>query len=73
VQAKPTGKEAVALASIGPLYVSFSLLMLPDMSAFELLDKFSHHPRTRTLPFFVLMKDELSMGIWMASLSYMLN
>ncbi len=57
-----TGKEAVALASIGPFYVAFSLLMLPDMSAFELLDKFSHHPRTRTLPFFVLMKDELKDG-----------
>ncbi len=57
-----TGKEAVALASIGPFYMAFSLLMLPDMSAFELLDKFTHHPRTRNLPFFVLLKDELKEG-----------
>lgn len=57
-----TGKEAVALASIGPLYLAFSLLMLPDMSAFELLEKFSHHPRTRTVPFFILMKEELKEG-----------
>jgi CheY-like chemotaxis protein len=57
-----TGKEAVALASISPFYMAFSLLMLPDMSAFELLEKCSHYPRTRNLPFFVLMKDELKEG-----------
>ncbi len=57
-----TGKEAVALASIGPYYMAFSLLMLPDMSAFELLEKFSLHPRIRTLPFFILMKNELDEG-----------
>jgi len=57
-----TGKEAVALASIGPFYMASTLLMLPDMSAFELLEKFSHYPRTRNLPFFVLMKDELKEG-----------
>ena len=57
-----TGKEAVALSSIGPFYMAFSLLMLPDMSAFELLEKFSLYPRTRNLPFFVLMKDELKEG-----------
>jgi len=57
-----TGKEAVALASIGPLYVAFSLLMLPDMSAFELLERFSLYPRTRNLPFFILMKEELKEG-----------
>ncbi len=57
-----TGKEAVALASIGPLYLAFSLLMLPDMSAFELKEKFSLYPRTKTLPFFILMKDDLKDG-----------
>ena len=57
-----TGKEAVALASIGPFYLAFSLLMLPDMAAFELFEKFHLFPRTRTLPFFVLMKDELKEG-----------
>ena len=57
-----TGKEAVALASIGPFYMAFSLLMLPDMSAFELLEKFRLYPRTKNLPFFILMKDELKEG-----------
>ncbi len=57
-----TGKEAVALASIGPFYMAFSLLMLPDMPAFELLEKCSHHPRTRNLPIFILMRDELKEG-----------
>ena len=57
-----TGKEAVALSSIGPLYLAFSLLMLPDMSAFELLERFHLHPRTRTLPVFIIMKDELKEG-----------
>lgn len=57
-----TGKEAVALASIGPLYMAFSLLMLSDMSAFELLEKFSLYPKTRNLPFFILMKDEMKDG-----------
>ena len=57
-----TGKEAVALASIGPLYMAYSLLMLPDMSAFELLEKFNLYPRTMNLPFFILMKNELKEG-----------
>lgn len=57
-----TGKEALALASIGPLYLAFSLLMLPDMSVFELLERFGLYPRTRNLPFFVLMKDDLKDG-----------
>jgi CheY-like chemotaxis protein len=57
-----TGKEAVALSSIGPLYMVFSLLMLPDMSALELMEKFSLYPKTRNLPFFVLIKDELKEG-----------
>jgi CheY-like chemotaxis protein len=57
-----TGTEAVALATIGPFYMAFSLLMLPDMSAFELLEKFNLYPRTKNLPVFVLMKDELKDG-----------
>lgn len=57
-----TGKEAMAIASIGPFYMAFSLLMLPDMSAFELYEKFHLYPRTRTLPLFLLMKEELKDG-----------
>ncbi len=36
--------------------------MLPDMSAFELLEKFRLYPQLRNVPFFVLMKDSLKEG-----------
>lgn len=57
-----TGKEAMALVSIRPKYLAFSTLMLPDMSAFELLEKFRHYPYCRNTPLFVLLKDEMKEG-----------
>ena len=39
-----TGKEALALTSLHPKYLAFCSLMLPDMSAFELLEKFRLFP-----------------------------
>lgn len=57
-----TGKEGLALATITPPYIAFVSLMLADMSAFELLEKFRLYPQLRNLPFFVLMKDSLKEG-----------
>ena len=57
-----TGKEALALASLHPKYLAFSTLMLPDMSAFELLDKFRIFPYTHNMPVFILMKSEMKDG-----------
>lgn len=57
-----TGKEALALVSLHPKYLAFSSLMLPDMSAFELLEKFRLFPYSRNMPVFVLIKDELKEG-----------
>jgi len=57
-----TGKEAVALATTGRQYLAFCLLMLPDMSAFELLERFRLYPQTRNIPFFVMIKDGLKEG-----------
>lgn len=57
-----TGKEAIALVSIRPKYMIFSNLMLPDMSAFELLEKFRLFPYSRNTPMFVLLKDGLKDG-----------
>lgn len=57
-----TGKEALALTSLHPKYLSFSNVMLPDMSAFELLDKFRLFPYSQNMPFFVLLKGELKEG-----------
>ena len=57
-----TGKEALALASLHPTYLAFSSLMLPDMSAFELLEKFRLFPYSHNMPVFVLIKDELKEG-----------
>ena len=36
--------------------------MLPDMSAFELMDKFRLFPYSQNMPFFVLLKGELKEG-----------
>ena len=36
--------------------------MLPDMSAFDLLERFRLYPQTRNIPFFVLMKDVMKEG-----------
>jgi len=57
-----TAKEARALVSIHPVYMSFISLMLPDMSAFELLEKFRLHPYSSNIPVFVLLKDEMKPG-----------
>lgn len=57
-----TGNEAMALISIKPKYLAFSSLMLPDMSAFELLEKFRHYPYCRNTPLFVLLKDDMKDG-----------
>lgn len=57
-----TGKEALALVSLHPKYLAFSNLMLPDMSAFELLEKFRLFPYSRNMPVFVLLKEELKEG-----------
>lgn len=57
-----TGKEGLALASTGPFYLAFSTLMLPDMSAFELLERLRLYPRTRNIPFFILIKDSMKEG-----------
>jgi CheY-like chemotaxis protein len=57
-----TAKEAVALSSIHPAYMAFVSLMLPDMSAFELLEKFRLHPYSSNTPVFVLLKDVMKQG-----------
>jgi len=57
-----TAKEGIALASIHPVYMTFVSLMLPDMSAFELLEKFRLHPHGSNTPVFVLLKEEMKQG-----------
>jgi CheY-like chemotaxis protein len=57
-----TGKEALALTSIHPHYIAFSSHMLPDMSAFELLEKFRLFPYSSNIPLFVLLKSEMKTG-----------
>jgi CheY-like chemotaxis protein len=57
-----TANEARALSSIHPVYMTFVSLMLPDMSAFELLEKFRLHPYSSNTPVFVLLKDEMKTG-----------
>jgi CheY-like chemotaxis protein len=57
-----TGKEAIALATTESRYLAFATLMLPDMSAFELMDRFRLYPQTRNVPFFVLLKEAMKEG-----------
>jgi response regulator RpfG family c-di-GMP phosphodiesterase len=57
-----TGKEALALASIHPHYMAFSNHLLPDMSAFELQEKFRLYPYSSNMPLFVLLKTEMKEG-----------
>ncbi|MDA8412581.1 MAG: hypothetical protein M0023_02225 [Desulfobacteraceae bacterium] len=57
-----TAKEARALVSIHPVYMAFSSLMLPDMSAFELLEKLRLSPYSSNTPVFVLLKTEMKQG-----------
>lgn len=57
-----TGKEALALASIHPKYMIFCSHMLPDMSAFELLEKCRLYPYSSNTPLFVLLKEDMKVG-----------
>lgn len=57
-----TGKEALAISSIHPVYMVFSSQMLPDMSAFELQERFRLYPYSSNIPLFVLLKDEMKEG-----------
>jgi CheY-like chemotaxis protein len=57
-----TGKEALALATTGRPYIACCCLMLSDMSAFELLERFRLYPQTRNIPFFVMLKDSMKEG-----------
>jgi CheY-like chemotaxis protein len=57
-----TGKEALALASIHPVYLVFCSQMLPDMSAFELQERFRLVPYSSNTPIFVLLKDAMKEG-----------
>lgn len=57
-----TGKETLALTSIHPRYMAFASLMLPDMTAFELLEKFRHYPYSSNTPIFILLKEDMKQG-----------
>lgn len=57
-----TGHEALALTSIHPQYMAFCCQMLPDMSSFELLEKFRLFPYSSNIPVFVLLKEEMKVG-----------
>ncbi len=57
-----TGKEAIAVATIGRQYLIFCSLMLPDMAAFELMERFRLYPQTRNIPFFIMVKDSMKEG-----------
>jgi len=57
-----TGKETLALTSIHPRYMAFASLMLPDMTAFELLEKFRYYPYSSNTPIFILLKEDMKQG-----------
>ena len=57
-----TGKEALALSSIHPVYMIFCNQMLPDMSAFELLERLRLDPYSSNTPLFVLLKENMKEG-----------
>lgn len=57
-----TGKEGMALATTGRQYLIFCSLMLQDMAAFELMERFRLYPQTKNIPFFVLIKDTMKEG-----------
>ena len=57
-----TGMEALALASIHPVYMVFCSHMLSDMSAFELQERFHLYPYSSNTPMFVLLKEEMKDG-----------
>ena len=57
-----TGKEALALSSIHPVYMIFCNQMLPDMSAFELLERLRLDPYSSNTPLFVRLKENMKEG-----------
>jgi len=57
-----SGKETLALTSIHPVYMAFVTLMLPDMSAFELFEKFHNYPYSSNTPIFILLKEDMKQG-----------
>jgi CheY-like chemotaxis protein len=57
-----TGKEALALASIHPVYMVFCSQMLPDMSSFELQERLRLDPYSSNTPLFVLLKNGMKDG-----------
>ena len=57
-----TGKEAIALATTGRQYLMLCNLMLPDLAAFQLVERFRLYPQTRNIPFFVLVKESMKDG-----------
>jgi CheY-like chemotaxis protein len=57
-----TGKEALALISIHPVYMIFSALMMSDMSAFEMFEKFRNYPYSSNTPIFILLKEDIKQG-----------
>jgi CheY-like chemotaxis protein len=57
-----TGMEALALASIHPVYLVFCSQMLSDMSAFELQERLRLDPYSSNTPLFVLLKDAMKEG-----------
>ncbi len=57
-----TGKEALALASIHPVYMIFCSQMLSDMSAFELQERLRLVPYSSNTPLFSLLKESMKDG-----------
>jgi CheY-like chemotaxis protein len=57
-----TGKEGMALATTGRQYLIFCALMLQDMSAFELMERFRLYPQTHNIPVFVMIKETMKDG-----------
>ncbi len=56
------GKEALALASIRPVYIMFCSQMLSDMSAFELQERLRLDPYSSNTPLFPLLKESMKEG-----------
>lgn len=57
-----TGKEALALSSIHPVYMIFCSHMLSDMSAFEFHERLRLVPYSSNTPLFMLLKDNMKEG-----------
>jgi CheY-like chemotaxis protein len=57
-----TGKEAIAVSTTGKQYLAFCSVMLPDMSAFDLLDRMRLYPQTHNIPYFILLRETMKEG-----------